>query len=69
MDIVGEFAKIVSLAARLFGNVFAGEVMVAVISGLSAYTQFVVPLPFYVLSIFSGYHPLFNKIRIRQLRE
>lgn len=54
LDIIGELAKVISLSARLFGNVFAGEVMVAVITGLSAYTQFVVPLPFYVLSIFSG---------------
>ena len=54
LDIIGEFAKVVSLAARLFGNVFAGTVMVAVITGLSVYTQFVVPLPFWVLSIFSG---------------
>jgi len=54
LDIIGEFAKVISLAARLFGNVFAGEVMVAVITGLSAYTQFVVPMPFYVLSVFSG---------------
>ena len=54
LDIIGELAKVISLAARLFGNVFAGEVMVAVITGLSVYTQFVVPLPFYVLSIFSG---------------
>ena len=54
LDIIGEFAKVVSLSARLFGNVFAGEVMVMVITGLSIYTQFIVPLPFYVLSIFSG---------------
>ncbi len=55
LDIIGEFAKVVSLAARLFGNVFAGTVMVAVITGLSTYTQFVVPLPFWILSIFSGF--------------
>jgi len=54
LDIIGEVAKVISLAARLFGNVFAGSVMVAVITGLSVYTQFVVPLPFWVLSIFSG---------------
>ena len=54
LNVVGEFAKVVSLSARLFGNVFAGNVMVAVIIGLSAYTQFVVPLPFIVLSVFSG---------------
>ena len=55
LNIVGEFAKVVSLAARLFGNIFAGNVMVAVIIGLSAYTQFIVPLPFIVLSVFSGF--------------
>ncbi|HBU27541.1 TPA: hypothetical protein DEB00_00300 [Candidatus Uhrbacteria bacterium] len=54
LNIIGEFAKIVSLAARLFGNVFAGNVMVAVIMSLSFYTQFLAPLPFIVLSTFSG---------------
>ena len=54
LDIVGEIAKVVSLACRLFGNVFAGEVMVVVIAGLSIYTQYFIPMPFYVLSIFSG---------------
>jgi F-type H+-transporting ATPase subunit a len=54
LNIIGEFAKVVSLAARLFGNMFAGNVMVGVIIGLSAYTQFLVPLPFIVLSVFSG---------------
>ena len=55
LDIVGEFAKVISLAARLFGNVFAGEVMIGVITGLSTYTQFIVPMPFWILSIFSGF--------------
>jgi F-type H+-transporting ATPase subunit a len=51
LDIVGEIAKVVSLACRLFGNVFAGEVMVAVMTGLVAY---IVPMPFIAISIFSG---------------
>lgn len=54
LDIISEFAKIISLGGRLFGNIFAGEVMVAVIAGLSVYTQFLAPIPFIVLSIFSG---------------
>jgi len=54
LNIVGEFAKVVSLASRLFGNIFAGNVMVAVIIALASFTQFVVPLPFIVLSVFSG---------------
>jgi len=54
LDIISEFAKVVSLGGRLFGNIFAGEVMVSVIAGLSAYTHFVAPIPFLFLSIFSG---------------
>lgn len=54
LDIIGEIAKVLSLSGRLFGNIFAGEVMVVVISGLSAYTQFLAPIPFYFLSLFSG---------------
>ena len=55
LNIIGEFAKVVSLAARLFGNIFAGNVMAAVIIGLSSYTQFLVPIPFLILSVFSGF--------------
>lgn len=55
LDIIGELAKILSLSARLFGNIFAGDVMIIVIVSLSKYTQFFVPIPFLVLSIFSGF--------------
>ncbi len=55
LDIIGELAKILSLSARLFGNIFAGDVMILVIVSLSTYTQFFVPLPFIALSIFSGF--------------
>lgn len=54
LDIISELAKVLSLSFRLFGNVFAGEVMVVVIAGLSAYTAYLVPIPFIVLSVFSG---------------
>ncbi len=54
MDIIGEFAKIISISARLFGNLFAGDVMVAVIISLSKFTEFIVPIPFLFLGIFSG---------------
>jgi F-type H+-transporting ATPase subunit a len=55
LNIISEFAKVFSLSFRLFGNIFAGEVMVAVIAGLSAYTHFIAPIPFVALSIFSGF--------------
>lgn len=54
MDIISEFAKLFSLSFRLFGNVFAGELVILVITSLSFATKFFVPIPFMVLSIFSG---------------
>lgn len=51
LDIIGEIAKVVSLACRLFGNIFAGEVMIAVMTGLVTY---LVPMPFIAISMFSG---------------
>lgn len=54
MDIIGEFAKVVSTATRLFGNLFAGGIIVGIIGGITAYTQFIIPLPFIVLGILSG---------------
>lgn len=55
MDIIGEVAKVISVSCRLFGNLFAGNVMVAVIVSLSRFTEFVVPIPFLFLGIFSGF--------------
>ena len=51
MNLIGELAKILSLSFRLFGNVFAGEVLVSIITSL---IPFVVPLPFFVLGLFSA---------------
>ena len=52
IEIFSEVAKMVSLSLRLFGNVFAGEVLLTVIAGLVA---FVVPLPFIFLEILVGF--------------
>lgn len=51
MDIIGEAAKVVSLSARLFGNIFAGEVMYVVLTGLVA---FIAPIPIVVLGLLTG---------------
>ncbi|MDO5561811.1 MAG: F0F1 ATP synthase subunit A, partial [bacterium] len=51
MNLIGELAKILSLSFRLFGNVFAGEVLISIVTAL---IPFVVPLPFFVLSLFSS---------------
>lgn len=55
MDIIGELAKFFSLSTRLFGNLFAGEVIISIISGLLFYTQFFVPIPFLALSTLAGF--------------
>lgn len=55
LNVFGEIAKVISLACRLFGNIFAGNAMLAVIISLSAFTQFIVPIPFIFLGIFSGF--------------
>lgn len=54
LDIIGEIAKLISLSTRLFGNLFAGSVIVAIIAGLTTATQFLIPIPFIALGILSG---------------
>ncbi|MFA6018275.1 MAG: F0F1 ATP synthase subunit A [Patescibacteria group bacterium] len=51
IEIIGEFAKTLSLSLRLFGNVFAGEILMTVMLGLVSY---VVPIPFMFLEILVG---------------
>ncbi|MFC1637974.1 F0F1 ATP synthase subunit A [Patescibacteria group bacterium] len=51
MDIIGEIAKIVSLSFRLFGNIFAGEVLGAVMLFLAPYF---IPLPFMFLGLLTS---------------
>lgn len=51
LEVISEAAKIVSLSLRLFGNIFAGEVLLTVIGSLIA---FFVPLPFLGLELLVG---------------
>ncbi|HYC83366.1 MAG TPA: F0F1 ATP synthase subunit A [Candidatus Paceibacterota bacterium] len=51
LELVSEFVKIVSFSFRLFGNVFAGEVLLVIIGFLVPY---VVPLPFLLMEFFVG---------------
>lgn len=51
LEIVGEVARIASLSLRLFGNVFAGEILIGVMLSLAS---FVVPIPFMFLEILVG---------------
>lgn len=51
LEIVSEVAKLLSLSLRLFGNVFAGEVLLTVLAGI---LPFILPLPFIGLEILVG---------------
>jgi len=52
LELIAELAKIISFSFRLFGNIFAGEVLLLVMLTL---LPFVVPLPFLVLEVFVGF--------------
>ena len=51
LEIISEIAKVLSLSLRLFGNIFAGEVLISVISALVAA---IVPTPFMLLELLVG---------------
>jgi F-type H+-transporting ATPase subunit a len=51
LEFVGEFARLISFTFRLFGNIFAGEVLLVVVSFLVPYA---VPIPFLGLELFVG---------------
>lgn len=51
LDIVSEFAKIISLSLRLFGNMYAGEILATLILGSFAY---VIPIAWTSMSLLSG---------------
>lgn len=52
LELVSELAKVVSFAFRLFGNIFAGEVLLAVTAFL---IPVIAPIPFYGLEVFVGF--------------
>lgn len=55
IEIFSEIAKMVSLSLRLYGNIFAGEVLLTVIASLIAgYGAFAIPLPFMALELIVG---------------
>ena len=51
IELVSEFARMISFSFRLFGNIFAGEVLLTIVGFLAPY---VVPIPFLFLETFVG---------------
>jgi F-type H+-transporting ATPase subunit a len=52
LELISEFVRIIAFAFRLFGNIFAGEVILVVMSFLFPY---LLPLPFYGLEVFVAF--------------
>lgn len=52
LELLAEIAKVISFSFRLFGNIFAGEVLLTVILFLVPY---IAPLPFLFLELFVGF--------------
>jgi len=52
LELISEFARILSFGFRLFGNIFAGEIVLATMAFLFA---FLLPVPFYALEVFIGF--------------
>jgi F-type H+-transporting ATPase subunit a len=62
IEVVSELSRIISLAARLFGNVFAGEVLLGVAYAIANSVKIaIIPLLFPV--IFLGLETLFGTIQ------
>ncbi len=52
LELISEMSKILSFSFRLFGNIFAGEVLLVVIALL---VPILAPVPFYGLELFVGF--------------
>lgn len=52
LELLSDFSKIISFAFRLFGNIFAGEVLLAVMTFLVPYFG---PTPFIGMEVFVGF--------------
>ncbi len=54
LELVAEFSRLMGLSLRLFGNVFAGEVLLMMIAFLTVYATPVALPPFYIFELFIG---------------
>jgi F-type H+-transporting ATPase subunit a len=52
LELISEISRILAFGFRLFGNIFAGEIMLATMAFLVA---LLLPIPFYMLEIFVGF--------------
>ena len=54
LELVAEFSRMLGLSFRLFGNVFAGEILLAVIAYMAKFASPAALQPFYLFELFIG---------------
>jgi F-type H+-transporting ATPase subunit a len=54
LEIIADFSRTVALSLRLFGNVFAGEVLLIMVAFLTSYFSVAALPPFYIFELFIG---------------
>lgn len=55
LELLGEFTRVASLALRLFGNIFAGEVLLLVLASITGVGSPASTLPFIFMELFIGF--------------
>ena len=63
IHIISELSRLISLSMRLFGNVFAGEVLLTTMLALTTITWFVLPLAFFTPALFLGLEIIFGIVQ------
>lgn len=63
IHLISELSRVISLSMRLFGNVFAGEVLLATMLALTLAVPFTLPLAFFVPGVFIGLELLFGLVQ------
>jgi F-type H+-transporting ATPase subunit a len=63
IHLISEVSRLVSLSMRLFGNVFAGEVLLGTMLALTTAAVFILPLAFFVPAVFLGLELLFGAVQ------
>jgi F-type H+-transporting ATPase subunit a len=63
IHLISELSRLISLSMRLFGNVFAGEVLMTTMLAMTTAAIFVLPLAFVVPWLFMGLEALFGLVQ------
>ena len=63
IHIISELSRLISLSMRLFGNVFAGEVLLTTMLALTTIAWFTLPLAFVVPAVFLGLEIIFGVVQ------